>query len=105
MRNGSDDEPSSLCWDATAGIPALITYKFRSNTLNPLALQVFNEMLQRGLEPNVITFTAVICADELTLRSSMGTAAGTPAQCNHLQCGDQCMQKVRGASEGLAAVR
>ena len=32
------------------------------------ALQLFDEMQQQGLEPNVITYTAVISTGELTLQ-------------------------------------
>ena len=31
-------------------------------------LQLFDERQQQGLEPNVITYTAVICAGRLTLQ-------------------------------------
>ena len=35
------------------------------------ALQLFDEMQQQGLEPNLITYTAVISAGELSLQLSM----------------------------------
>ena len=35
------------------------------------ALQLFDEMQQQGLEPNVITYTAVISAGELSLQLSI----------------------------------
>ena len=54
-------------------------------------LQVSDEVQQQGVEPNVITYTAVISAGRLTLQL-VDAAAGTRAQCDHLQGSDQCIQ-------------
>ena len=58
------------------------------------ALQLFDEMQQQGLEPNVITYAAVINAGELTLRLFVrGSSRGTmPIGSSTVPC--QCTQKV-----------
>ena len=43
------------------------------------ALQLFNEMQQQGLKPNVITYTAGTSAKGQSCSSGIDTAAGYPA--------------------------
>ena len=73
--------------------------------------ELFKTMLHQGLNPDVITYNALIGACERRYAAAAGLAAlggddasRPPTRCGHLQRFDQCLRKGHAAAESHAAL-